>query len=143
MLFSQKFIQSKPLSRLIIDKNKNIFLSDFDNLQIKLDALTTTLYILYLNHPEGIEHSSICDYKNEMYSIYSKISNRGDVQDMKKSIEKLSNVNSNRASEVINAIKEEFIKSIGSDLAKNYYIKGARGKAKKIDIDRKLVEFLV
>ncbi len=140
MLFSQKFIQSKPLSRLIIDKNKNIFLPDFENLQIKLDQLTTTLYILYLNHPEGIEISSLCDYKNEMYKIYSFLSNRGDINKMKKSIDGISDIRTDRASQLINKIKKEFVNKIGSELAQNYYIKGANAEAKKIDIDRSLVE---
>ena len=140
MLFSQKFTGLSPLSRLIVNKRKKIYLPDFDNIKIELDALHMTVYMLYLFHPEGIEMSSLCDYKNEMYHIYSHIGKRSDILEMKKSIDSIADITSNSASEKIGKIKRTFINAIGGELAKNYYIKGANGKVKKIDIDRKLVE---
>jgi hypothetical protein len=96
--------------------------------------------MLYLFHPEGIEMSSLCDFKNEMYHIYSHIGKRSDILEMKKSIDSIADITSNSASEKIGKIKKTFINAIGGELAKNYYIKGANGKVKKIDIDRKLVQ---
>ena len=40
----------------------------------------------------------------------------------------------------ISKIKTKFENAIGSELAKNYYIKGENSEVRKIDIDRKLVE---
>ena len=140
MLYSQNFMQLSPLSKLIIDKNKEIYLPDFENTQIKLNPLEKTLYMLYLFHPKGIEISSLCDYKTEMYEIYSRISTRGDIFEMRSKIERMADVTSNSASEKISKIKEKFVAAIGSELAQNYYIKGANSEVKKIDIDRKLVE---
>ena len=140
MLFSQNFMQTSPLSRLLINKNREIYLPDFENIQIKLNPLEKTLYMLYLFHPEGIEISSLCDYKNEMYQIYSHLSNRGDINEMKSKIDQMADITSNSASEKISKIKSKFINVIGSELALNYYIKGANAEVKKIDIDRKLIE---
>ena len=140
MLFSQNFMQLSPLSKIVVDKDKNIFLQDFENIQVKLNPLEKTLYMLYLFHPEGIEISSICNFKDEMYKIYSHISNRGDIQEMKSKIDRMADVTTNSASEKISKIKEKFVTAIGSELAQNYYIKGANSEVKKIDIDRKLLE---
>jgi hypothetical protein len=140
MLFSQNFMQTSPLSRLVINKNRDIHLPDFENIQIKLNPLEKTLFMLYLFHPEGIEISSLCDYKNEMYQIYSHLSNRGDINEMKSNIDQMADITSNSASEKISKIKSKFINVIGSELALNYYIKGANAEVKKIDIDRKLIE---
>jgi hypothetical protein len=140
MLFSQNFLQLSPLSRIVVDGNKNIYLPDFENIRIILNPLEKTLYMLYLFHPEGIEISSICNFKDEMYNIYSHISNRGDIQEMKSKIDRMADVTSNSASEKISKIKEKFVTAIGSELAQNYYIKGANAEAKKISIDRNLVE---
>jgi hypothetical protein len=140
MLFSQNFMQLSPLSKIIVDSNKNIYLPDFENIKINLNPLEKTLYILYLFHPEGIEISSICNFKDEMYNIYSHISNRGDIQEMKSKIDRMADVTTNSASEKISKIKEKFVTAIGSELAQNYYIKGANSEAKKIDIDRNLVD---
>jgi hypothetical protein len=140
MLISNDFMQLSPLSKIVVDNNKNIYLPDFENIKISLNPLEKTLYMLYLFHPEGIEISSICNFKNEMYNIYSHISNRGDIQEMKSKIDRMADVTSNSASEKISKIKEKFVKAIGSELAQYYYIKGANAEAKKIQIDRNLVE---
>lgn len=140
MLYSQNFKQESPLSRLVVDKRKDIFLPEFENIQIKLNPLEKTLYMLYLFHPEGIEISSLCDYKSEMYEIYSHISTRGDIHEMRSKIDRMANVTTNSASEKISKIKEKFTTAIGSELAKNYYIKGGNSEVRKVDIDRKLVE---
>ena len=140
MLYSQNFKQESPLSRLVVDNRKDIFLPEFENIQIKLNPLEKTLYMLYLFHPEGIEISSLCDYKSEMYEIYSHISTRGDIHEMRSKIDRMANVTTNSASEKISKIKEKFTTAIGSELAKNYYIKGGNSEVRKVDIDRKLVE---
>ena len=133
-------MQLTPLSKLVIDKNKNFHLPDFENIQIKLTPLEKTLYMLYLFHPEGIEITSLCDYKTEMYHIYTHISKRGDINEMKSRIDDLANVTTESASQKISKIKTKFEIAIGSELAKNYYIKGENSEVRKIDIDRKLVE---
>jgi len=140
MLFSQNFMQLTPLSKLVIDKNKNIHLPDFENIQIKPNPLEKTLYMLYLFHPEGIKITSLCDYKTEMYHIYTHISKSGDINEMKSRIDDLANVTTGSASQKISKIKNIFENAIGTELAKNYIIKGENSEVRKIDIDRKLVE---
>ena len=141
MLFSQNFKQNTPLSNLVIDNKNRIFLPDFGNIEIKLRPLEKALYRLYLNHPEGIGLSFLCDYREELYKIYSNLSSIGAFEEMKGRIDDMVNVTKSSAVEKISKIKSAFVKAIGENLAKHYYIHGGNGELKKIDLDRELVKW--
>ena len=141
MLFSQNFKQNVPLSKLLIDTRNRIFLPDFGNIEIKLRPLEKTLYFLYLKHPDGIGLSFLCDYKQELYDIYTSLSSIGDLQEMRNRIDEMVNITSNSAAEKISKIKAGFVKAIGIELAKNYYIKGGNGEVKKVLLERDLLIF--
>jgi hypothetical protein len=141
MLFSQNFKQSVPLSKLVIDNRKRIFLPDFGNIEIKLRPLEKTLFFLYLRHPDGIGLSFLCDYKNKLYDIYTSLSSIGDLHEMRNRIDEMVNITSNSAVEKISKIKAAFVKAIGDELAKAYYIQGGNGEVKKVVLDRGLVVF--
>lgn len=139
MLYSQNFRQESPLSKLLIDRNKKIFLPDFENIEIKLTPLEKALFLLFLKYPNGIYMSSLSEHRLELYEIYGAISNNGDFHEMKQRIDDLVNVLSDSASQKISKIKKAFENAIGEDLAKNYYIKGGNGEVKRIILDRTLV----
>ena len=136
MLFSQNFKQNVPLSKLVIDERKRIFLPDFGNIEIKLRPLEKTLYLFYLNHPEGVGLSFLRGKREELYEIYTSLSSIGNLQEMKNRIDDMTNITSNSAAEKISKIKAAFVKAIGEELAKNYYIQGGNGEVKKISLDR-------
>jgi len=71
------------LSKLYIDESYNIFLSDFNNLQIKLSHLTLSIYHLFLNNPSGILLSDLQNYEYSLMNYYKSISNREDYDKMK------------------------------------------------------------
>jgi len=138
MLFSQNFKQNVPLSKLVIDERKRIFLPDFGNIEIKLRPLEKTLYLFYLNHPEGIGLSFLRGKREELYEIYTSLSSIGNLQEMKNRIDDMANITSNSAAEKISKIKAAFVRAIGDELAKHYYIQGGNGEMKKIALDREL-----
>ena len=140
MLFSQNFKQNVPLSKLVIDSKQRIFLPDFGNIEIKLRPLEKALYRLYLDHPEGIGLSFLCDYREELNNIYKKISSIGDLEEMKARIDDIVNVTKSSAVEKISKIKAAFVKAIGEELAKHYYIHGGNGEVKKVNLDRTLLQ---
>jgi hypothetical protein len=139
MLFSQSFKQNVPLSRLVIDNKKRIFLPDFGNIEIKLRPLEKTLYLFYLDHPEGVGLSFLRGKREEMYEIYGKISSLGSLDEMKGRIDDMVDVTKSSAFEKISKIKATFVKAIGEELAKNYYIQGGNGEVKSVILDRNLI----
>jgi hypothetical protein len=139
MLFSQNFKQNVPLSRLVIDAKKRIFLPDFGNIEIKLRPLEKTLYLFYLNHPEGVGLSFLRGNKSELKNIYTEISGSKNLDEMEERIEDIVNITSNSAFQKISKIKANFVKSIGKELAKYYYIQGGYEEVKKVVLDRNLL----
>ena len=139
MLFAQNFRQDVPLSRLIITPQKKLFLPDFDNQEVKLRPLEKALYFLFLENPDGIFLSNLCDHREKLYTIYTRLSNRGMLDEMKIRIDNMTNVLTNSASEKISRIRQVFEELIGQDLAEHYVIRGEVGEAKKIAIERNLV----
>ena len=143
MLFAQNFRQSSPPSKIQIRRNGRIYLSDYSNLEIKMPTLEKTLYILFLRHPEGIYISSLNEYRQELYDIYARLSNRGLIEDMKKRIDEMTNILRDQTSVKISRIKKAFTDALGNALAEHYIIQGENAERKLVKIDRKLVENLV
>jgi hypothetical protein len=74
-----------------------------------------------------------------MYEIYGKISSLGSLDEMKGRIDDMVDVTKSSAFEKISKIKAAFVKAIGEELAKSYYIQGGNGEVKRVELDRGLV----
>lgn len=131
----------RRLSSLFISKNYNIYLKDYEMKEVKMTPLPKSLFLLFLNHPEGILFKDLSDYHDELLSIYMKVSQREDVEAMMSSIKAMTDPLNNSVNEKCSRIRSAFLEVITDDLAKNYYITGKRGEPKKITLDRKLVHF--
>ncbi|HEX5151291.1 MAG TPA: hypothetical protein VFW07_07570 [Parafilimonas sp.] len=140
MLFNQNFRQNLKPSSMRITKHGKIFLPDYGNMEIKLTPLEKTLYIFFLNHPEGMMLHDLADHKEELRNIYSRISTSGLLAEINNRIDSLVDVTSNSVSEKMSKIRSAFVKSVGKDLAKSYYIQGEQNAVKGIPLDRCLVE---
>lgn len=126
------------LSKLQVDEDFNIHLTDY-NLEIKLSHLTKSIYLLYINHPEGILLSALNDYKLELLKYYKLISNRVDLDKMNESVADLLDPTSNAIYVHLSRIKSAFTKVIHPSLAKHYFIDGAKNKPKKIKLNESLI----
>ena len=142
MLFAQNFRQETPLSILFVDQQKRFYLPDFGNIEIKLRPLEKALYLLFIRHSKGIYLSCLSEHRQELYEIYESLSTMGMRVEMKGRIDDLTNVLSNSANEKMSRIKRVFEDAIGNQLAKHYYIHGAVGEVKNIDLERGLVEVM-
>lgn len=130
----------KPkLSSLIITEDFHIFLPDYNNMEINMPTLSKVLYFFYLNHPEGVLFKELRNHKNELYEIYRTISPSEDMEKMKKSIEDIVDSTKNSVNEKCSRIKAAFVSQFNDNIAKQYYITGYAGEAKKIELDRMLI----
>jgi len=126
------------LSSLKIDENFTIFLRDY-NLEIKLSHFTKSIYLLFLNHPEGILLTELHSYKKELLEYYKSISNRDDLDKMLVTVEDLFQASSNAIYVHLSRIKSAFTKVLHSGIAKHYFIDGGKNKPKKIQLNSSLI----
>lgn len=128
------------LSHLRITRHKEIILDDFDHREVKMDALTKSIFLLYLKHPEGIRYKELCDYRSELEEIYLSISGRSDMDSIRKSIDDLTDpITSNSINEKVSRAKKAFREVVDVRIARFYFIDGRQGAAKRIALDRSLV----
>ena len=133
--------RSITLSRLRITRQFKIFLTDYENEEIKMGPLPKTVFLFFLRHPEGVMFSHLQDYRDELLKIYSHVSTNDDPQKMEDSINRLIDPFDNSISEKCAAVKKAFILNIADHIASNYYISGIQGEKKSIPLDRTLVEW--
>ena len=127
-----------PLPQLIITRNYRIFLGD-EHREVHLEPLVKSVYLLFLKHPEGIIFKDLPDYRKELALIYNKVKPWGLTDRALKSLEDVTNPMLNSINEKCARIRRTFVTMLDSSVAEQYYIKGARGKAKKITLPRELV----
>jgi len=129
----------KKLSQMLITKDYRLFLTDYNNLEIKMEPLVKAVYLLFLNHPEGILFKHLPDYREELTQIYVKLRPNGMSDRVKQSIEDVTNPLLNSINEKCARIRGAFVGQFDDWLAKHYYIDGMRGEPKKISLDHDLI----
>jgi hypothetical protein len=139
MLYSQNFRQNSPPSQLKIGRGGRLFLTDYENIEIRMPSMEKALYILFLKHPEGIYLSSLSDHREELREIYRGISTRGLLEDMNRRIDEMTNVLRDQISVKISRIRKSFTDAIGASLADHYIIQGPNAEKKLIKLDRNLL----
>jgi hypothetical protein len=141
MLYSQNFRQNSPPSRLKIGRGGRLFLTDYENIEIRMPSMEKALYLLFLNHPEGIYLSELSNYQDELSEIYRGISTRGLREDMNQRIRDMLNALRDQLSVKISRIKKAFTDAIGTSLADWYIIQGPNSERKSIKLNRTLIKY--
>ena len=131
--------ENEKLSRIVITKKHAIILPDYNDIEINMEPLTKAVYFLFLRHPEGIIFKHLPDYREELIKIYDKLRPLGISKRAIQSIEDVTNPCLNSINEKCARIRAAFLLKFDERLAKNYYITGERGEAKKIMLPRDLV----
>ena len=130
--------EHRPLSRMTITKDLRIVLDDYDGMEIHMEPINKAVFLLFLNHEEGISIKSLSDYRSELESLYTRLSH-DDIEKRRKSIDSLTNPTSNSINEKLSRIRQAFIARFEEDLAENYFITGGRGEVKRIKLPRDMV----
>jgi hypothetical protein len=137
--FRGLFKTKAQLSRLVVTKDHRILLPDYNDIEIKMEPLVKAVYFLFLKHPEGIVFKELADYREELLDIYKTLKPMGLSKRTIQSIEDVTNPLLNSINEKCARIRSAFVKEFDEGLAKNYFVMGERGEAKKISLPRDLV----
>ena len=123
---------------MIISKDNNIYLGE-ERKNVHMEPLVKAVYLLFLQHPEGIIFKDLPDYRQELASIYNKVRPWGLTDRALQSIEDVTNPLLNSINEKCARIRKAFVTMLDGSVAEHYYIKGSRGEAKRIALPGDLV----
>lgn len=126
------------LSRLTIAKDCTIKLSDY-NKEVKMEPIVKAIYLLFLNHPEGIVFKHLPDYRKELVDIYQKIKPMGLTERAIRSIEDVTNPLLNSINEKCSRVRAAFQAEVDPMFIEKYAITGKSGDAKIISLPRDMV----
>ncbi len=127
------------LPSITISKDYRIVVNGKDRVEVKMEPLIKAVYLLFLNHPEGILFKFLPDYREELAGIYAKLRPWGLTDRARRSIEDVTNPFLNSINEKCARIRKAFLDLLDEHVAEQYYIQGERGEAKKITLPRDLV----
>ena len=137
--FRRLFKSEAQLSRMVITKDHRIVLPDYNDIEIKMEPLVKAVYLLFLNHPNGIVFKELTDYREELLGIYKQLKPIGLNDHSLQSIKDVTNPLHNSINEKCARIRAAFIREFDEGLAKYYFVTGERGEVKKILLPRNLV----
>jgi hypothetical protein len=120
---SQK-IDFSSISKMEIDYQNKIQLPYFKK-EVELSHLTKSIYFLFLKHPEGINLKELHNFKKELLTIYTSVSNQLDHDKMAKSIDDVINLETKAIYTHLSRIKSAFYKIMDNSFAKYYIISGS------------------
>ena len=127
-----------PLLELVITDDYRILVGE-NRKEVRMEPLVKAVYLLFLNHPEGIMFKCLPDYREELARIYADLRPVGLTDKALQSIEDVTNPLLNSINEKCARIRGAFVGQFDDYMARHYYIDGLRGEAKKIDLPRNLV----
>jgi hypothetical protein len=127
---SQK-IDFNSLSKMEIDYQNKIQLLYFKK-EVELSHLTKSIYFLFLKHPEGINLRELSNYKKELLTIYTSVSNQLDYDKMAKSIDDVINIETKAIYTHLSRIKSSFYKIMDDSFARHYIISGSGEEDRKV-----------
>lgn len=102
-----------------------INLPQFGNVEVKMSHLTKAVYLLFYNHPQGINLKEISNYSNELLDNYSRICPYSDLDKIKKSIDDIINIETRAIYTHISRIKSAFLNLMDYEYAKHYFVTGS------------------
>lgn len=137
-LRDEKLKKQIKLSKLTVTKDYTIILSDY-NKEVKLEPLVKAVYLLFINHPEGIAFKYLPDYREELTQIYVKLKPLGINNRVLQSIEDVTNPLLNSINEKCSRVRATFATLVDASLIDQYAIIGKSGEEKKIALPRNLV----
>lgn len=126
-------------SSLAITVDHRLFMTDYDNAEVKMTPLVKAVYFLFLRHPEGIRFKELADYRDELALIYDSVKSGRPLpekihplREHDKSIIALTDPLDNSINEKCARIREAFLVHVHDYIASHYYVTGRRGEPKRV-----------
>lgn len=144
MLFMRRVSSTLSPSRITIEGyQQKIYLVDLNNQEVHLTPLEKTVWLFFLNHPEGVTYPNIIEHRDELEKIYKKLSVASNLAAMRNNIDRLCDpLDNDSLRQKISRLNAKFKNAVGKDMAKYYQIKGDKGGAKRIEVDRGMVTYI-
>ena len=144
MMLQGKVLLGTTPGHILINGDMKIVLPDYDEMEIKMPAMSRTLYILLMKHRvqtgSGIILKNIEEYREEIMDIYSLVKPGANDERMEESVNNLCDPLSESLNQAISRANR-CIRNVITDkeLAKQYIISGSRGKEYSIDLAPELM----
>ena len=130
-------------SRVVITEDYRIMLPDYQNKEVEMDHLPKALYFFFLKHDRAYAIYQMMDQKKEIMKIYQKLTNSNDLETIEERIDSLVDPKGVSFVEKCSRIRKAFDGKVPKRFVEDYYIQGPQGEAKRIKLDRNLVEWRV
>ena len=108
------------LSRLVITSDFRFILADYDK-EVVMTPVHKALYILFLNHEEGIEFKDLADHREELRRIYGQTAPATDLAKIEDTVCRLTDPTDNAINEKCSRIKAAF-GCLMDEYTLNYYM---------------------
>lgn len=112
------------LSRLLITSDYRFLLPDYGNKEVEMSPIHKALYLLFINHPDGIESKHLSDHRDELLSIYMRVSSWLDIDKVYDVVDRLVDPLDNAFNEKCSRIKAAFAVIMDEYSAAYYAISG-------------------
>ncbi|MBR6946158.1 MAG: hypothetical protein IKH64_09500 [Prevotella sp.] len=109
------------LSRLLITRNWQFILLDYDHKEIDMQPVHKAVYLLFLAHPEGIVLKHLSDYRTELLRYYKATAHFMEIEKIEESVDRLINPLDNAINEKCSRIKK-FFSELMDEYSASYYI---------------------
>lgn len=109
------------LSRLVITKDYRFVLADYQQ-EVELQPVHKAVYLLFLNHPEGIEFKRLGNYREELLGYYLATARWMDKEKAEESVDHLVDPLDNAINEKCSRIKKAFLELMDEYRASYYLI---------------------
>ncbi len=144
VMLEGKVLLGPTPGRLLVNGDMKIVLPDYDEMEIKMPAMSRTLYILFMKHRvmglDGFELKNIDQYRDEMVNIYSLVKPGADDDRVRRTVDNLCDPFSNSLNEAISRANGFIRKCIvDKNLQKQYLISGARGGKYSIGLSPEMI----
>lgn len=108
------------LSPLVITPDYRFLLPGYD-CEVDLSPVHKAVYMLFLNHPDGIEFKRLAEYRDELLYLYKETANRMSISKIEESVDHLVNPFDNAINEKCSRIKKAFL-DVMDEYSASYYI---------------------